>query len=66
MAFVCPECHTEKPWTSPRCPNCNQEVGIFYGLIWNLLAGMLTLALFFLVLRWMWLGVEWLASFQQP
>lgn len=25
---VCPECWTEKPLLSPRCPNCNQTVDI--------------------------------------
>ena len=52
MAFVCPECHTEKPWTAPRCHNCNRHIGILYGLIWNLLAGLGSLILFCLIIYW--------------
>jgi hypothetical protein len=45
--MVCPECHTPKPWTAPRCHNCNQHIGIIAGLIWNLIAGLMALAMFF-------------------
>ena len=50
MAFVCPQCHTPKPATSPRCPNCTQEVGIIAGLVWNLVAGAISIFLFFWII----------------
>jgi len=30
---ICPECHMDKPLASPRCPNCNQDIGFINTLI---------------------------------
>ncbi len=30
---ICPECHGDKPLASPRCPNCNQDIGFVNTLL---------------------------------
>ena len=30
---ICPECHMDKPLASPRCPNCNQDIGFINTLL---------------------------------
>jgi hypothetical protein len=49
--MMCPNCNTEKPWTSSHCPNCTHDVGIVFGLVWNAIRITITLALFVFVMK---------------
>ena len=53
---ICPECHMDKPLASPRCPNCNQDIGFINTLLAQIIY--LSSVLFFSIV--IFGGIYWL------